>query len=63
VDAVKNLYAHVHLSESQTHNIITALDYYMHNLDDAFKPELIEIRRKLHTALTIAKLNQIDEED
>jgi hypothetical protein len=57
------LIGYVGLSESQTHNIITALDYYMHNLDDAFKPELIEIRRKLHTALTIAKVNQIDEEE
>jgi hypothetical protein len=60
---MKNLYAHVHLSESEVNNIVTALDYYMFRLDDAFKPELIEIRRKLHTALTIAKLNQIDEED
>jgi hypothetical protein len=60
---MKKLYAEVHLTEDQISNTITALDYYMFRLDDAFKPELIEIRRKLHTALTIAKLNQIDEED
>lgn len=60
---MKNLYAHVHLSESEVNNIVTALDYYMFRLDDAFKPELIEIRRKLHTALTIAKLDQIDKEE
>lgn len=60
---MKNLYAHVHLSETQIYQIMTALDYYMFRLDDDFRTELIEIRRKLNTALTIAKLNQIDEED
>lgn len=60
---IKNLYAEVHLTEDLISNTIAALDYYMHNLDTAFKPELVEIRRKLHTALTIAKLNQIDEEE
>lgn len=60
---MKNLYAHVHLSEEEVYNTISALDYYIHNLDSAFKSEFIEIRRKLHTALTIAKLDQIDKEE
>ena len=60
---MKNLYAHVHLSESEVNQIISALDAYSYGFDQPFKKDFIEIRRKLHTALTIAKLNQIDEDE
>jgi hypothetical protein len=51
----------VNLSEDEINNIITALDYYTQNIDD--DTDWVNIKRNLHTALTLARIDEIDNEE
>jgi hypothetical protein len=57
------MYIHVALTESQINSIISALDLANYKLDVGYGDADLELRRKLHTALTLEKIKRIDEED
>jgi hypothetical protein len=55
------LQVHIQFTESEVDTIIMALDVYSEDLAPEYQAEYIELRRRLHTALTLAKIKEIDE--
>jgi hypothetical protein len=49
----------VELSESEISILLSALEMYGGGI---YEPEITELQRKIHTALTVAKLDYIDKE-
>ena len=59
----KPLYAQVKLEESEILSICQALDTVNYGIDVGYGDKDLATRRKLHTALTLARLYRIDRED
>lgn len=50
---------HIEFTESEINNLLSALEMYAGGI---YEPELTELQRKIHTALTLAKIEHIDKE-